>query len=739
MNNATMHELFDHPEPNHTVLSFVCEFWSVLTTIPVAGTLLVFEAQRMSLHWRSRVITTWVLVMYCSACLSHCTMIDPLFRVTVSLVVGQALFVFGHWSYLLSLRLGDMSAPLTMLLTSIVLVGVALIPQRLGIRGGFLSLGVIQTPGVFIGLLAARMQRQRHNGAKLGCSCQSTNEYLCFSGTLLMSAMVLSFIEYYLWDSMPSVLPVLGGFPLVHVAIHVLEQMGIYTYGLCVAVIDEMEYGRGLKLVGHKYFGYLWPRLVDIPEGSIPPVIDAAVLRDAQRRKDHPSFNAELEKFYPGAKLIRVHGECSSFLVKAPELVHSILRDTSTYASHPWPDGRIIALNTMMPEQHKLVKSVLSPFYNPTAVERLQKNMSYDMLDSLRPGSGTDGEPFCAIKWIGRVHMAISLHALGGAKAAAMACDPSTLDEFVRLNDDMVRLVAPLGGLGAPPPSVLKEGLWPVVGLLKGVVQSVVPLVSLIGRIGFMQTWALTRPDLTLWQGPCFPRTGTWQHSDILRSVPVYFAQLHDILMSGRPRNTSMGAKGTCVEALNGALDEKMLSKSECLAVMVQLMVNMTSRNAVLNMLHRLAADPQLQSELRGAGRPRIRAFLSEVLVLDTPLQRTPKRVLHDTFIDGTFIPKDSTLLLLLGAANAASCPHVGVTGTGTTSCPGREKPESLHMTFGAGSHSCLGRQLVLAEMETIVLFVLERAPALCIVGEAERLGDVDVGNYGWSQLKLAF
>jgi len=738
-NNGTFVKLFDHPEPNYAVLPFVCEFWSVLTTIPIAGTLLVLEAHRMGLRWRSRVITTWVLVMYCCACLSHCTMIDPLFRTTVSLVVGQALFVFGHWSYLLSLRLGDMSAPLTMLLTSAVLIGVASVPQRLGMRGGHLSLGVIQTPGVFIGLMAARMQRYRHRGAKLGCSCQSTNEYLCFAGALLMSAMLLSFLEYYLWDSIPSVLPVLGGFPLVHVAIHILEQVGIYTYGLCVAVIDEIEYGRGVKLVNHKYFGYLLPSLVDIPEGSIPPVIDAAVLLDGQRRKDHPAFNAELEKLYPEAKLIRVHGECSCYLVKAPELVHSILQATSSYASHPWPDGRIIALNTMKPEQHKLVKSVLLPFYTPATVDRLQKNMSHDIIASLRPGSGVNGEPFCGITWIGRIHMAMSLHAMGGAKAAVMASNPAKLDELVRLNDDMVRLVAPLGGLGSPPPSVLKQGPRPFWGLLKGLAQAVLPLCSLVRRIGIMQTWGLARPDLTLWQGPCFPRTGTWKHPDLLRSVPVYFVQLYELLMSGQLASTGKGAEETCLGALHNAVDQKILSESECLAVIVQLMVNMTSRNAVLNVLYRLAAKPELQEELRQGGRSRIRAFLEEVLILDTPLQRTPKRALHDTFLDGTFIPKDSTLLLLLGAANAAACPHSGATGNDAGACLGQQKEGLQQMTFGAGHHSCLGRHLVLAEMETIVLFVLERAPAFCVAGDAERLGDVDVGNYGWSRLQFVF
>jgi len=254
-----------------------------------------------------------------------------------------------------------------------------------------------------------------------------------------------------------------------------------------------------------------------------------------------------------------------------------------------------------------------------------------------------------------------------------------------------------------------------------------------------MQTWALTRPDLTLWQGPCFPRSGTWRYPEILRSVPVYFAHLHDLLMSGQPGMANTNAEGTCIEALNKAVANKVVSKSECLAVMVQLMVNMTSRNAVLNLLSRLAEEPKLHAELRDADGPHFRKFLDEMLVLDTPLQRTPKRVLHDTFLDGTFIPKDSTLLLLLGAANAASCPHLAATKGESGSFSGQQQGVLPQLTFGAGSHSCLGRLLVLSEMETIARFVLKRAHGLHIAGETERLGDVDVGNYGWAKLNLAF
>merc|ERR1711865_729839 len=160
---------------------------------------------------------------------------------------------------------------------------------------------------------------------------------------------------------------------------------------------------------------------------------------------------------------------------------------------------------------------------------------------------------------------------------------------------------------------------------------------------------------------------------------------------------------------------------------------------AFLNALHRLAEDKELCTTLR-ADRTKIKAFLHEVLRVDTPLQRTPKRALQNTHLDGTFIPKGSTVLLLLGAANMS--PE-GCGGDPSQFCPfggsgSNDKKESL-VTFGPGSRQCLGQHLVMMEMESIVEFGLDNAPNLAVDGPTMRVHDVDVGNFGWSTLNLVF
>jgi len=782
--------LFEHPEPNYTVTTAVCEFWSVVTTVPIAGSLLVLQAFRMNLGWRVKVLSIWIFCMYCCACFSHATMHTLAFRVTVGLVASQGCFVFSQYSYLMSLYLGNLAEPIGMILEGLIVAAVALVPQQLGIRGGHLSLGVIQTPPVFLGLLAARHIQGQHK--------EWVYDRLVSSGKLLLFAMALSFFEYYVWDAAPSVLPMLGGFPLVHITIHVVEQIGIYMYAISVAVLDAGEQGRILRFAPDPVLGIL-PLIVEDmemkstrvlgrgdnrgikrkPSGNLSldesitkapkrshcpfiaepesksaltqrdlpiPCVDRALLLDPEIRKNHSHFNAQLHKSYPDSALIRVLGERSCFLVKSRRLVVQILKDERNFSSHPWPDGRVIALNTMEPSKHAMVKKLLTNFYSPNAVKDFQQDFQRGIMEALCPNKSDACKSFCAVTWVGRMHMAGALRVLGGAETLSMVSDVNLLDKFVRMNDDMVRLVAPLGGIGKAPPSLLRDGLQPLASFLKGLVQATPPLLGLMARIGFMQTFAIVRPELNLYQGPSFPRTGTWQHPELIRSVPMYFTMLDELLtgvQEDRPlpchsKGKSERGASTCLDALRDAERSGLLSRSESLAILVQLMVNITTRNAILNALYRLATDPELRATL-SADRERINAFLHEVLRVDTPLQRTPKRALRNTHLDGTFIPKDSTLLLLLGAANMS--PE-GCEGDPNSFCPFAQNSRSTkehHVAFGPGARYCLGQHLVMMEMTAIVNFVLDNAPHLRVVGPTERVHDMDVGNFGWSKLNLAF
>jgi hypothetical protein len=486
--------------------------------------------------------------------------------------------------------LGNYAEPIGVVLEGLIIAAVGLIPQQLGVRGGHLSLGVIQTPPVFLGLLAARHIQGQHKVWVF--------DKLVSAGKLLLFAMFLSFVEYYYWDSAPSVLPIFGGFPLLHITIHIVEQIGIYTYALAVAVLDAGECGRVLTFAADPVLG-VFPvitedanmyaprislsdtgcrgtkrkcsenfdadpratklrnigllcdleqksRLTEVQSVPIPcvPTVDAAVLLDPEVRVHHPEFNTKLHELYPQAGIIRVLGERSCFLVKSRQLIVQILRDEKNFSSHPWPDGRIVALNTMKPAQHAVVKGLLSKFYSPHVVRGFQGDFRCGVIDALAPDKNLQRSGFCAVTWVARMHMAGALRMLGGEELESMASNVEVLDKFNKMNDDMVRLVAPLGGIGAHSPSLLKDGLRPFAGLFRGLVKATAPLFGLMARVGLRQTYAIVRPELNLYQGSSYPRTGTWQCPELLQSVPRYFIMLDEILTGAPGRGKCRSGTG---------------------------------------------------------------------------------------------------------------------------------------------------------------------------------------------------
>ncbi|CAE7776156.1 unnamed protein product, partial [Symbiodinium pilosum] len=56
---GTLPSAWDHPEPNYLVSGVVGEFWSVLTTIPVAGALLLYLGLRFG--YGSKVMAIYAL------------------------------------------------------------------------------------------------------------------------------------------------------------------------------------------------------------------------------------------------------------------------------------------------------------------------------------------------------------------------------------------------------------------------------------------------------------------------------------------------------------------------------------------------------------------------------------------------------------------------------------------------------------------------------------------------------
>lgn len=254
--------LFDHPEPNFSVFGHIGEYWSTLTVIPISGFLLLATAIRHEYPIILVMLYLHVAVMYTGAFVSHLTLVPLAFQCTVTAVVWNSLLAFYFFGDLVPAFLDcnssrcnnknkNMAGTTTLFLRNpwlrrvLAILGavfsaltVAHLPYFLGPNGGFISLTIIQPPFVALGLASIAYIKFDSSNSEDGASqqqlanCPSVS--LVFrSGVLLMSAMALSAVEAYV---NPVIVNVFGhSFPVMHLTIHVVEQIGIYAYGVGIA------------------------------------------------------------------------------------------------------------------------------------------------------------------------------------------------------------------------------------------------------------------------------------------------------------------------------------------------------------------------------------------------------------------------------------------------------------------------------------------------------------------------
>jgi cytochrome P450 len=116
-----------------------------------------------------------------------------------------------------------------------------------------------------------------------------------------------------------------------------------------------------------------------------------------------------------------------------------------------------------------------------------------------------------------------------------------------------------------------------------------------------------------------------------------------------------------------------------------------------------LATNAELQRRLRD--QPELMgAFLEETLRMEPPFRAHYRHVLRDTRLAGVELPADSRVLLLWGAANRDPA-HFEAPNEFRLDRPNTKG----HMTFGKGSHFCLGAPLARLEAMTVLPMLFER------------------------------
>ena len=245
--------MWDHPEPNYAVLPFVAEFFASATAIPLAGGLLLYQSLRFSYNLPVVILYLFDCWMYTCAFFSHMLLWPLLNSVTLTSVLTNALYTFAVYSGLaggplsrsLFLRLS-----LSLVLWVIVVSLVAVLPPWFGENGGVPALLVIQTPAVICACAGAAFcwKQTNHFHSRFAF------RLLTVSGALLCSAMAVSLFEVLYGKSFQE--SVFGVVPYFHIVIHLLEQAGIYLYGVGVAVIEHTLL-RPVE-VGQASICYIW-------------------------------------------------------------------------------------------------------------------------------------------------------------------------------------------------------------------------------------------------------------------------------------------------------------------------------------------------------------------------------------------------------------------------------------------------------------------------------------------------
>ncbi len=136
-----------------------------------------------------------------------------------------------------------------------------------------------------------------------------------------------------------------------------------------------------------------------------------------------------------------------------------------------------------------------------------------------------------------------------------------------------------------------------------------------------------------------------------------------------------------------------------------------TTSHLIGNSVRILLDDPAEKARVL-ADPNRAEGFIQEVLRYEPPTHFSIRWAAEDTEVAGVPIPKDSRVLVLLGAANRDPAKFTDP----DTFDPGRDEGQPL--SFSAGIHYCLGAVLTKLESKVAVPMLLRRFPDLALAGD---------------------
>ncbi len=177
-----------------------------------------------------------------------------------------------------------------------------------------------------------------------------------------------------------------------------------------------------------------------------------------------------------------------------------------------------------------------------------------------------------------------------------------------------------------------------------------------------------------------------------------------------RPRRDVVSA---LVEAEH---DDGVMTENEVGSFVVLLLVagNETTTHLIGNTILALLEDPQRLAQVT-SHPARIPAVVEETLRYDTPVQLMLRRATEAVELSGGKIDAGETVAVLLGSANRDEqqfkYPEIF----------DMSRPEPRHLSFGFGTHFCVGASLARLEARIALEVLLSRFPRMALAGDVTR------------------
>jgi cytochrome P450 len=171
---------------------------------------------------------------------------------------------------------------------------------------------------------------------------------------------------------------------------------------------------------------------------------------------------------------------------------------------------------------------------------------------------------------------------------------------------------------------------------------------------------------------------------------------------------------------LQATTPEEQLNDEEIMGICMLLLLagHDTVVHLLANGVHALLRHPEQVDRLRT--QPHLLdSAVQECLRFDSPLQGLLRVAKEDLELGGKQIRRGQSVLVWLSAANRDPAQFAA---------PDRfdiARRNNLHLGFGHGIHRCLGAWLATLMVTTVIEGLLERAPALSLVGCGEWQGNV--------------